>query len=96
MQLKQRNLTRLIGFLACVFFVFFGLKWVLYLQYTGHSCAGRTLQLHWKSAYFCADANEVLYWKLVDAALLGVLILIGLCTLYGLMKVAIHKRGGSS
>ena len=94
MPLKQKNLTRSIGFLACVFFGLFGLKWLMYWQYTEHSCAGRTLQLHWKSASFCADAKEALYWKLDDTAMLVVLGLIGLCTLYGLAQMAIHKRDG--
>jgi hypothetical protein len=84
--LKQKNLTRSIGFLACAFFVFFGLKWLMYWQYTEHSCAGRALQIHWKSARFCVDANEALYWKLDAAALLGVPGLIGWCILYGLVN----------
>jgi hypothetical protein len=85
-QRASKYLKRLVGALVSTVLLLFAAKWFLYFLYVGQNCAGRALQLNWKTSYFCVTPEQALLWKIVDTSMIVALALIGACVLFGIAR----------
>ncbi|HEY7978082.1 MAG TPA: hypothetical protein VID67_07795 [Rhizomicrobium sp.] len=47
------------------------------------------MDLHWKSAHFCASSFEASWWNFADYFMMGAFAMLVLCFLYGFVLMAL-------